>query len=197
MTDAPWQDAWQPLIAEIGKEFGSADTLWGADTVEAGAIRRYLEPLEFDCPLHDDADFARQQGYDQIIAPYTAIPSLAVPPYWVPGQQLFTHAGRDSQPQIQSLQPPLPAAAPPFSGYFATDVEFDFLRPVEIGERLGKRGRRLLDCQPKQTQVGRGAFCTIESDFVSDRGDIVARMRVSLFCYNPHTSRAEESQHEH
>lgn len=182
---ADWQTLWQPLIDVVGRDFGSG-TRWGADCIEAGAIRRYLEPLEFDCPLHYDAEFARACGHEALIAPYTAVPSLSTVACWQPGTVLFTRAGRDAQPAIKSLQPPLPPQAPAFSGYFATDLEVDFMRPVQVGERIGRSGRRLLACQPKATRVGRGAFCTVEIDFVADRGDLVLRMRTTLFCYNPY-----------
>jgi acyl dehydratase len=185
-TAIDWQASWQPLMAVVGRDFGPGGIRWGADCIEAGAIRRYLEPLEIDCPLHDDADVARACGHEAIIAPYTAVPSLSTVACWQPGTVLFTRAGRDAQPDIKSLQPPLPPQAPAFSGYFATDMEVDFVRPVHVGERIGRSGRRLLACQPKATRVGRGAFCTVEIDIVSDRGDLVLRMRTTLFCYNPY-----------
>jgi hypothetical protein len=44
----------------------------------------------------------------------------------------------------------------------------------------------LLSCVPKETRVGRGAFCTFESEIVSDKGDVVARMRTGTYAYDPH-----------
>jgi hypothetical protein len=45
---------------------------------------------------------------------------------------------------------------PKTTGYFATEVEIDFFRPVVVGERVGRRSRRLMSCVPKETSVGRG-----------------------------------------
>lgn len=187
-----WKAAWLPLMARLGEELGSGEISWGADAVEAGAIRRYLEPLEFDCALHYDAEVARAHGHGDITAPYTGTAPFTAPPLWRHGQTLFDSAERNAQPMARGLRPPVPAEAPPFTGYFATDMEMDFLRPVVVGERLGRRGQRLVACEPKETKVGRGAFLTFESDTVSSEGDVVARMRFGLFCYNPHPP-AEEA----
>ena len=69
--DEDWKQAWQPVVDVIGQNFGSLMT--GADEVSAAAIRRYLEPLEFDCALHCDAAVAREHGFDDIVAPNTVL----------------------------------------------------------------------------------------------------------------------------
>ncbi len=61
----------------------------------------------------------------------------------------------------------------------------DFLRPVTAGERIGTTPNRLLNVNPKETKVGRGAFLTFEADIVSDKGDVVAKNRSTAFFYNP------------
>src|SRR5258708_1089564 len=49
-----WKQAWQPMIDAVGTDFSDGAEVQGADEVERGAIRRFLEPLQFDCPLHYD-----------------------------------------------------------------------------------------------------------------------------------------------
>lgn len=75
--------------------------------------------------------------------------------------------------------------APKTTGFFATELEMDFVRLVTAGERIGRRGRRLLACVPKETSVGRGAFLTFESEMVTGTGEVVARMRSVAFAYLP------------
>lgn len=183
-----WKTEWQPLVEMIGQDLVNGAVVWGADAVEAGAVRRYLEPLEFDCALHYDRDVARAHGYADIVVPYTGSASFALAPLWKPGTTIFNSPSRNAQPAIQSLRPALPPEAPSFTGYFATDIELDFLRPVVVGERLGRRGHKLLDCLLKETKVGRGAFCTFENETITDQGEVVARMRFCIFCYNNHPS---------
>lgn len=187
-----WKAAWQPLVKCVGRNLEGDEIVWGADSVEAGAVRRYLEPLEFDCALHYDREAAREHGYEDIIVPYTGISSFAAGPLWQPGTILFDHADRNAQPVVGRLGPQLPSEAPPYTGYFGTDTELEFLRPVAVGERLGRRGRRLVACSVKETRIGRGAFVIFETEIVSSKGDVVTRMRYGLYCYNPHAEPVQE-----
>lgn len=181
-----WRQAWAPVIASIGAELHDEPPRYGPDRIEAGAVRRYLEPLEFDCALHYDADVACAHGHADIIAPYTSLLAFATGPVWRPGQAVFVSAGRDAQPARASVRPRLPQGAPPVSAYFATETDIEYLRPVLVGERLGRRGNRLVSCEPKETRVGRGAFVVIESEIVDEAGLAVARIRAGLYLYNPH-----------
>jgi hypothetical protein len=191
-ADAGWMAAWQPVIDRIGTEMGDGEAHYALDRVEPALIRRYLEPLEFDCPLHYDAEAARAHGFADVTAPYTAAATFAMQPVWRPGETLFTSAERDAQPARVSVKPRFPDGTPPVTGYFATDIETEYLRPVLAGERLGRRGNRLVACTPKETKVGRGAFVTFETETVDEQGEVVARMRASLFLYNPHPDATAE-----
>jgi hypothetical protein len=182
-----WQDAWLPVVAQVGADMSDGVALYGTDLVEAGAIRRFLEPLEFECALHTDTQVAQAHGYRDVTAPYVAASTFAMGPVWRSGEPVFTSADRNAQPAHASVKPSLPPGAPAVTGYFATDMEIEFLRPVVAGDRLGRRGNRLIACTPKETRVGRGAFVTFESDIVDVRGEPVARTRVTLFLYEPYS----------
>jgi len=189
MTDHSWQRDWDDMVALIGQDLADGSIRWGADRIEPGTLRRYLEPLEIASPIHYDREAAINAGYEDIVAPATSLLSYTLPPMWRPGEpSLFASAKVHAQPERTPILNQNADPAPPTSGFFATDMEMDFLRPVLVGERLGTRGRLLLACTPKETKVGRGAFMTTQSQIVSDRGDIVARMRVSTYSYNPHST---------
>ncbi|MPY56514.1 FAS1-like dehydratase domain-containing protein [Streptomyces spongiae] len=180
-----WRSAWQPVIDAVGRDFSDGAVTLGADRVERGAIRRYLEPLELDCPLHTDPRAARDHGFADVTMPYTGVIAWTLPPMWQPGRSLFGSADRDAQPEHSPINNQDMPLGPRTTGFFATDVEFDFLRPVTAGERVGRRGRRLVSCSPKETSVGRGAFLTWESDIVTDTGEVVARIRTGTYAYEP------------
>ncbi|MEV5409893.1 hypothetical protein AB0K60_13760 [Thermopolyspora sp. NPDC052614] len=55
-----WKKAWQPIVDSLGAPRPAVTRVYGADLVERGVIRRYLEPLEFDCALHYDPHVARR-----------------------------------------------------------------------------------------------------------------------------------------
>jgi hypothetical protein len=190
-----WTLEWQEVIDAVGQDFGDGEAHYGADMVEAGAIRRFLEPLELDCALHYDADFARDHGYPGIIAPYTSALTWAMPAMWSPGDQpIFTDDARDAQPAHSPINNQGFPLGPRTTGFFATDIELDFIRPITLGERLGRRGNRLLSCTPKETAVGRGAFLKWESEIVDAGGDVVLRMRTGTYAYQPHQPSGQASE---
>ena len=100
MTTEDWEAAWQPVIDAVGRDFGGGEVIEGADAVEQSALRRYLEPLEFDCPLHHDERVAREHGCAGVIAPLASYFTFIAPPLWRPGDQpVFTSDERDAQPE--------------------------------------------------------------------------------------------------
>jgi len=122
-----------------------------------------------------------------VIAPFSSYVTFAIPPIWRPGEPpVFTKAERDAQPDRVAIAPPSTGLEPPYTGYFATDFEIEFLQPLLLGDRVSRKGNRLVGCDVKETRVGRGAFTKWEWDLLNQRGEPVARMRVSLFLYNPH-----------
>ncbi len=185
MISEDWQAAWQPVIDAVGNDFGDGEIIEGADAVDPSALRRYLEPLEFDCPLHYDAQVARRQGYPGIVAPLASTITFAVPPMWTPGQApIFTSDERNAQPEGVTGRRLLTGLEPPHTGYFAADFEIDYLLPVVLGDRLARTGVKLVGCQPKQTGVGRGAFMTWAYEVQNQRSEAVARFRVTMYVYS-------------
>jgi hypothetical protein len=185
-----WQAAWDPLIAAVGTDVLSDKVERGADVIEAGQIRAFIEALEFDCPLHYDPEVARDHGYPDVIAPYSSVLMFALGPLRAPGSpSIFTSHEPDWQPDVPAMRAIETGLEPPTaSGYFATDLAIDFVRPPVVGERLSHANYRLLSCVPKETRVGRGAFTTWEWDFATEAGEVVATYRETCFVYEPHPS---------
>lgn len=180
-----WKEEWQPVVDAIGRDFLDGAITWGGDRVEPGAIRRYLEPLELDCALHTDADVAREAGFADVTMPWTGVIAWTLPAAWRPGETLFDSDDRDAQPVHTAINNADMPLGPRTTGFFGTDIEVDFEREVVAGERIGRRGRTLVACTPKETGVGRGAFMTWESDIVTDAGDLVGRIRIGTYAYVP------------
>jgi len=193
MTASSWEAAWQPLVDAVGRDFGTG-VIPGPDDVERSALRRYVEPLELDCPLHHDAAVARAHGYPDVVAPVSSLVCFTIQPLWRPGgPPTFTDSEPDAQPQTTSLGPRLTGLEPPTTGYFGTDFAADYLVPVVPGDRLSRAGQRLVSCTPKETRVGRGAFATWESEVRNQRGETVARLRTSGYSYVTHDGPAAAS----
>lgn len=185
-----WARAWQPMVDAVGTDFG-ADTAWrGADAIDPSALRRFLEPLEFDCPLHHDEAFARRHGHPTVIAPFASLLTFTIPPLWSPGEPtLYPDHAYSAQPDRTPLRNPPTGIEPPTAGYFATDIELDLFDSPHLGQRLVRTGNRLVSCIPKSTSVGNGAFTTWESRIVAEPDVELARLRIGRYSYQPHTDR--------
>ncbi len=183
----PWIAEWDETAAAIGRDLSGGETQVAADLVEAGAIRRYCEPLEFDCPLHHDEATARDAGYRGILAPVSGISSRWTRgSLWEPGESTkYPSAERDADMirRPEGRMSSLPGPRMPRT--FATDVEVEYGAPVCVGDRLTTSGLTLVSVVPKETSVGRGAFVTTESAIHNQMGELVATVRHGGFHYRP------------
>ena len=183
-----WEQAWQPMVDVVGTDFGGQVARSAIDAIEKGAIRKYLEPLELDCPIFYDEEIAKQHGYETIPAPISGISQTWIDGgIWRPGEgAAWPLPDRDAQPTRRSpgegaMTPP----APPTTAGFATDIEIEYHRDAFLGDRLTSTGNRLISCLPKQTSVGRGAFQIFESYVHNQKGELIATVRRGLYSYVP------------
>jgi acyl dehydratase len=152
----------------------------GADAVEPGTIRRWLEPKEFDAPIHTDDEAARAAGHDGVIAPATMVFTYGLPAYWQPGDP---PAKMGDEPR----QIPIPVifdVPAPCSLSFATSMEIEFFDPLRLGDRVSVE-HRLVELTRKTLSVGEGAFFTQEDTYRNQRGKRVAVGRLVIFRFNP------------
>lgn len=193
-----WTAAWQPLQDLVGRDIDAPGVVFGPDRVEAGGIRRLIEVLELDCPLHYDEEAARAHGWPGVIAPYTSIWSYVFAPVWEPGDpEAFPDSGRNALPRTSPMQAETFPAAPPTTHIMATNTSYEFVRPLYVGERVGITGRRLIACTPKETRVGRGAFVRVGRRFVTEEAEEVCRAELEMYLYNPHPEDPETTGERH
>jgi len=184
-----WQEAWQPMIDAVGTDFGADYSVVAVDEIEKGAVRKFCEPTEMDCPIFHDEATAKAHGYKGIVAPFSGISQTWVAQaFWSPGDQsLYQTPSRNETPNLMgtrqqgALKPPLP----PTSAAFATDIEIEYNQPAYVGDRLTQTGNRLLSVVPKETSVGQGAFMIYESYVRNQNGELIATIRRGLYQYNP------------
>ncbi len=185
------EHTWDDLVAAIGQDFSGGIVRTAADAIDRSAIRRYLEPLENDCPLHYDDEVARKHGYQGIVLPWAAYTALSGSAFWKPGDpdiwdttdpdHTVNGVGARTR-QSEGPQPPS-VPMPETNGAFATDIEIEYLRPVYLGDRLSHRGRKLVSVMLRETRVGYGAFSVFESEIFNQRGEVVARLRNGGYAY--------------
>jgi acyl dehydratase len=181
------ENTWEDLENAVGQDFSDGEIRWALEPVEWTSIRRYCEAIESDFPLFHSAEEAKKHGYEGIICPASHIQNHTGQGLWRPGdstrwpvsERNFVAAGVS-----QGVNRPLPS--PKTTAGFATDREVEYIKPVHVGDHLGSRGRKLLSVVVRETSVGYGAFNITESEWVNQRGEVVALSRSGGYQYNPH-----------
>ena len=186
MSDDALAAEWRAVRDEIGSELPENDGSRMVDTVDRSSIRRWCEALEFGCELHCFDDIAQRHGFRAVTAPYSAMASYALPALWEPGDApVFAESGLNAQPvrsPVAAIELP---GAPKVTGFFATEIENQYMRPLVVGDQVRRGARRLIDCVPKRTRVGRGAFVTIETTLLDQHDELIAVNRSTYFYYRP------------
>jgi hypothetical protein len=164
---------WEGTESFLGKEICYSV---GADVVEKGTIRRWLEPKEFDCPLHYNDEVAKRAGYKGIVAPCGMVMTYGVEPYWKPGDP---HAKLGDLPKQIPL-PVLDIVPAPCTLSFASDIEIEFFEPVYTGDQVTCTSK-LVAVTKKELKIGKGAFLKQESIYMNQKGEVIAIMHIAIF----------------
>lgn len=181
LTPGSWDDA----EACVGKVVAC---LTGPDEVNRADIRRRLEVLAWDCPLHYDDDIALQYGYDGIVAPTTMLMTWVLPAYWSPGDPIPTLDDPVLYPLIGVCRIPAPGEA-----IFGTSIDTEYHEPVYPGDRITATSV-LTEMKRKTLSVGDGAFMTVTTTYAKQNGEVVGVERFVVFRYTPLSADTRESR---
>lgn len=138
-------------------------------------IRHWCETLEDGNPLYLDEEYAKSRGYNSVLAP--------------PGSFMTTFAMQFRWPWPPGDREPAPhihydikdALGLPVGIIDSIEVEMGV--PLQVGDRLNV-SQQLIDISPwKKTRVGEGHFWTMDRFYRNQRGELVARERMSAFGY--------------
>lgn len=175
MSEPKWGlwGTWEETEACLGKEVGRSV---GPDPVEKGSIRRWLEPKEFACDIHTDAEAAKAAGYEDLVAPASMVFSYAVPAYWQPD---YKPAAIDDEP-TQIRIPVIFDVPAPCDKSFATSIEVEFFEPLYPGDVVTCVSK-LVDIKRKELKVGKGAFLRQEDTYTKQTGELVAVSYLDIF----------------
>lgn len=135
---------------------GTSSDAWIVE-VERGAIRRFAEAIGDDNPLWRDAEFARAQGYPDVIAPPSFPVSFVmpdIPPWW---------EGLDRK------------------RFLAGEHGFSYTRPITVGDVLSCR-MTLLDVTRKEGRSGSMDLMLQEVRGLDAEGrDVFAHRRTTVY----------------
>ena len=181
-----WRDQWQGIVHTVGTDFSDGQVQYGAETVERSTIRRYLEPLEFDCPSIKKLTSPRRTAYPDSIGRYTAIARGASRPCGSRARrQCLRTAGttpgriglRTGRPHPRhwhrqwAISPPRCRSTSSARSRWATEWGGGVLAAGRLAEG---------------DVSGRGAFLTWGTEIVDAGGDLVMRLRTGTYAYEPH-----------
>ena len=164
---------WSAAQAMVGEVIGRLE---GPDAVSEADIRRKLEAIGFDCPLHHDAACAQAHGFRTIVSPVSMTRVWATPTYWEPGR-----------PRIGDEAVATPVAARDIPGegdtIIATQIRTEHFEPLHPGDRVS--GVSVLrSVTPKTTRIGTGAFLVIETTYTNQRHDVVTVETATVFRFD-------------
>ena len=191
-TETPKKEyTWDDLVAAIGQDFSTGEVTEAIETVDPSSIRKYCEPLEIDCPLYYDDEVARKHGFKGGIAPWSSFGAVSGGGFWKPGDGEiwdsadpdFTISGPGSRPRQRPGPQPRPMPMPETNSAAATDIEIEYFNPVYVGDRLRRRGNKLVSVAVRETRVGYGAFIVTESETHNQRGELVSKNRMGVYWY--------------
>ena len=179
MTEPSWGKwgTWEETEKYLDTVIGRVE---GPDAVELGSIRRWLEPKEFDCPLHYEDAAARSAGYDGVIAPGVMAITYGVDAYWKPGEPSAKKGDDPTQISIPVIHE-VPA---PCTLSFATSVSVEFFKPMNLGDRITLTSK-LVKIQHKELRVGKGAFLTQEDTYTNQSDEKLAVVLLDIFRFSP------------
>lgn len=170
------EGTWEEAEKCVGQELAR---ITGADDVTVADIRRRLEILAWDCPLHYDERVARQHGYRTLVAPATMLMPWCVPAYWQPG---LPRPRMDDPAGVA----PLAVCNIPAPGdvMFASRSETEYFEPVYPGDRITATST-LRELTRKTLTVGNGAFFVVETTYTKQSGEIAGVELMTFFRYSP------------
>jgi acyl dehydratase len=167
---------WDDTERAVGTVIARFD---GADAVDVAGIRRRLEVLAWDAPIHYSDEAARAAGYEGIVSPATMVISWVLPAYWSPGDPRPQLSDPYLLPRFALRRIPAPGEA-----LFATACKTRYLKPVYVGDRIS--GEVVFSGYTrKRLKIGDGAFMVAETRYTNQHDDLVAHEEITVFRYAP------------
>ena len=133
--------------------------------------------------MYLNEDYAKSQGYAGIVAPPAIVMSLAIPYRWPQPEPDAEAKGGNVHYKLEKLMN-TPVGV-------VVGNETDYLRFIELGDRLYSSGRLVSISPLKKTRIGAGYFWVLETLNRNQRDELVTKSRMTMFAYNPDGVTAE------
>jgi len=134
--------------------------------VSASATRRYAAAVGERAPIYHDVEFARREGYDNVLAPMNFLPGVINWGEGAPYDRL-----REDGTEADTHLPGVPQQGVRVMG---GGEEMRFLAPVVAGTVV-ERTTVLLDVTPRESSQGTMLVARYEDEYRSASGDELLR----------------------
>jgi len=175
------------LLARLKELEGKASgpTAVAADPVNSAMIRHWVEAMGDENPVYVDEQAARANGFEGVVAPPTMLQAWIMRGYKASAEiETARRAGvASSASALDSLMSLLDDAG--FTSVVATNCEQEYLRPLQLGDRLSANSVIESVSPEKSTALGAGHFVTTRIDFSDEHGEPVATMRFRILRFRP------------
>ncbi len=169
------------LDAFIGKPIGGSGVSAAPDPVNQPMIRHWAAAFEDANPVYVDPDAAARSRFGQIIAPPPMLQTWTMATPAITG--IAERGGAPTETRGETVLTVLSDAG--YTGTLASNSEFEFVRPVHLGEVI--TASNVLDSvsEEKQTRLGRGFFVTWVTTYTTAEGDVVGRQHFRVLKFRP------------
>ncbi len=152
----------EEMLVEARKLIGAeTKPVQGRYPVEYDPIRRYCHMTDDINPLFLDPEYAKKTKHREVVCPPLMVANFAGPGIWPPATDL----------------PALPPVITPGDRNINLTTEYEFLKPVKVGDRLSVKSR-IADIYIKAIRLDPKAFWTeTERIITNQNGDVVAKTR--------------------
>lgn len=163
----------------VGREYGR---VYAWDNVNAAMIRHWCEIMGIDNPLYTDVNFARANGYSDVVAP----PGMLQ--VWCMGglnpENFPACSSQENNFEVLKVIDPFG-----YPAVVAVNSDLNFDRQIVAGERLYFTSKLDSVSEEKTTGLGTGFFVTVLMDYFSEKAngkdEPVGRQLFRVFKFKP------------
>jgi uncharacterized protein len=151
---------------------------WSEGAVNESMIKYFCSSVEDGNPSYWDPEFAREQ-WGGVSVPPSMMVHWLLPPPWRPGDP----PGGTLAPEVLATTVPLPGDT-----IINVSVDYTYVRPVLVGERLWMTEELTAVSPEKRTGLGTGHFVTTLATYGVGDDEVVATETNVLFRYRQEAS---------
>jgi acyl dehydratase len=169
------------LDALVGKPASEGGPTTGPDPVNQPMIRHWAAAFEDANPVYTDPEAAARSRFGRIVAPPAMLQTWTMPTPVITG--IAERGGSPVPTTGRSFMTVFEEGG--FTGTLAVGSEFEFERPLHLGDVISASNVVESISEEKQTRLGPGHFVTWLTTYTDQHGEVVGRQRFRILKFAP------------